>query len=92
MARRTLELNEAGEAVPAGEPEVITQRKRPEVGRYLLQVDRQTKSSFATAGAAETAGMVIKKGYPVVQVSVYDSRESVSTPVDFPVQSSDAAV
>jgi hypothetical protein len=91
VARRTIELNETGEPATAGEPEVITQRKRPEVGRYWLQVDRQTKSSFATAGAAETAGMEIKKGYPVVQVSVYDSIESVSTPVDFPVQSSKAA-
>jgi hypothetical protein len=28
--------------------EVFSQRKRPERGRYLLQVDRQTKGSYTT--------------------------------------------
>ena len=37
------------------------------------QVRRQTKRSYATAEAAETAGMVIKKDRPIVRVSVYDS-------------------
>ena len=27
-------------------PEVVSQRAKPERGRYLLQVDRQTKGSF----------------------------------------------
>ncbi len=27
-------------------PEVVSQRVKPERGRYLLQVDRQTKGSF----------------------------------------------
>ena len=35
--------------------DVFSQRKRPERGRYLLQVDRQTKASFATLEAAEKA-------------------------------------
>jgi len=29
--------------------EVFSQRKRPESGRYLLQVDRQTKGSYKTS-------------------------------------------
>jgi hypothetical protein len=44
----------------------------------LLQVDRQTKQSYATAEAAEKAGMVIKKGHPIVRVSVYDSVETAN--------------
>jgi hypothetical protein len=32
--------------------EVFSQRKRPESGRYLLQVDRQTKGSYKTSEAA----------------------------------------
>jgi len=32
--------------------EAPSQRKRPESGRYLLQVDRQTKGSYPTAEAA----------------------------------------
>jgi hypothetical protein len=59
-----------------------TQRKKPEVGRFLLQVDRQTKSSHKTAEAATAAGSAIKKGHPKVQVAVYDTVESVSTVVD----------
>jgi len=52
--------------------EVISQR-RPENARFLLQVDRQTKTSFSTYEAAEKAGLVIKKNFPVVRVAIYDS-------------------
>ena len=54
------------------------QRKKPEE-RYWLQVDRQTKKSFATLAPAEEAGEVIKKAHPVVQVSIYDSVDCVNT-------------
>jgi hypothetical protein len=64
---------------PADEPEqAVGQRKKPEAGRFLLQVDRQTKGSYQTAEAAEQAGLVIKKGYPIVQVGVYDSVDCVN--------------
>ena len=53
--------------------DVFSQRKRPELGRYLLQVDRQTKGSYTTSNAAQSAALVIKTGHPVVQVSVYDA-------------------
>jgi hypothetical protein len=33
---------------------VPSQRKRPESGRYSLQVDRQTKGSYLTAEAAQS--------------------------------------
>jgi hypothetical protein len=68
--------------------EVLSQSKRPEVGRFLLQVDRQTKRSYATAEAAETAGMVIKKGHPIVRVSVYDSVETANKILELPEGSS----
>ena len=92
MAPRVRERLDTAAATPESENEVVSQRKRPEVGRFWLQVDRQTKRSFATAGDAETAGMVIKKGHPLVQVSVYDSVESVNTPVDLPVGAATAAI
>jgi hypothetical protein len=38
-------------------------------------VDRQTKGSYATYDAAETAGTGIKKHYPILQVAVYDGVE-----------------
>jgi hypothetical protein len=68
--------------------EIASQRKRPETGRYWLQIDRQTKGSYTTLEAAQQAGLVIKKKYPVVQVSVYDSVESTNTIVDAPSASS----
>ena len=49
---------------------------------YLLQVDRQTKGSYTTSEAAQTAALVIKTGYPIVQVSVYDSVEYTHTMVE----------
>jgi len=64
--------------------EVFSQRKRPEAGRYWLQVDRQTKGSYATAEAAQSVAQAIKKGYPIVQVSVYDRVESTHTIVELP--------
>ena len=62
--------------------EVFSQSKRPERGRFLLQVDRQTKGSYTTAEAAQTAALVIKNAYPIVQVSVYDNVDNSNTLVE----------
>jgi hypothetical protein len=78
MAPRTIKLREQEEPAQEAEQEVFSQRKRPEVDRFLLQVDRQTKSSFATSEAAEEAGTVIKNSHPILQVAVYDRVQSVS--------------
>jgi hypothetical protein len=87
MATRVIKLREAEEPAPKMQ-EALSQSKRPEVGRFLLQVDRQTKRSYATAEAAETAGMVIKKDHPIVRVSVYDSVETANKIIELPVGSS----
>ena len=87
MTPRVMKLREATE--PAPEPEQPTsQRKRVETGRYLLQVDRQTKGSYETAELAEAAGLKIKTGHPIVQVSVYDSVECRNTLVELPAKAS----
>ena len=62
--------------------------KRPERGRYLLQVDRQTKNSYTTSEAAQSVALAIKTGYPIVQMSVYDSVEHTHTMVEVPAASS----
>ena len=61
----------------ADEPaqEIFSQRRKPEVGQFRLQVDRQTKASFVTYEAAEKAGAEIKRAHPVVRVSVYNAVE-----------------
>ena len=68
--------------------EVFSQRKRPERGRYLLQVDRQTKNSYTTSEAAQSVALAIKTGYPIAQVSVYDSVEHTHTMIEVPAASS----
>ena len=64
--------------------EVFSQRKRPESGRYLLQVDNQTKDSYRTPEAAQSAALAIKMAYPIVQVSIYDSVDNSTRPVELP--------
>jgi hypothetical protein len=61
------------------EPPPTSQRKRTDDGRYLLQIDRQTKGSYESHETAQKAGLAIKKNHPVVQVSVYDRIESTNT-------------
>ena len=69
-----------------GEPadEHGRQQKRPEIGQFRLQVDSQTKQSYATYAAAEEAGMAIKKGYPILQVAVYDLLAGVNKIIELP--------
>jgi len=67
----------------AAEPEVarVGQTRQP-LARYRLQVDRQTKATFASLDEARTAGEAIKKAFPVVQVSIYDAEQSSQTRLD----------
>jgi len=53
--------------------EASGRQKRPELAQFRLQVDRQTKASYATHEDAEQAGLAIKRKYPLVQVAVYDA-------------------
>jgi hypothetical protein len=84
MATRQMKMPEKTESEPE---EHFSQRKRPELGRYLLQVDRQTKSSHPTAETAKLAGLAIKKNYPILHVTVYDSVECASTVLSLPATS-----
>ena len=65
-------------------PEFFAQRKRPEIGQFRPQVDRQTKASFTTFEAAEEAGLEIKKGHPIVRVAVYDTVECMNRIIELP--------
>jgi len=84
MAPRVISLRENAQPAQENDQERFSQRKRPELGRFLLQVDRQTKGSYTTTEAATAAGMIIKTAHPIVQVSVYDSVDTVNTLVELP--------
>jgi hypothetical protein len=73
VAERQIRMPTRKSTVKEEAVEVVSQRQRPDVGRYLLQVDRQTKGSYQTAEAAQSAALEIKKAFPVLQVSIYDN-------------------
>ena len=60
--KKVVRTEQADEARP--------KREQPEMDRYLLQVDRQTKRSFKTAEAAGSAALEIKTRFPALQVSI----------------------
>ena len=82
MAARVVAKTETTADHEEAAPEPFGQRKRPETGQFCLQVDRQTKASYATYEAAEKAGLVIKKGHPILHVSVYDAVEGVNKVIE----------
>jgi hypothetical protein len=89
MATRQIKMPVKDESEKEKEvDDVFSQRKRPERGRYLLQVDRQTKGSYTTSEAAQSAALVIKTAHPIVQVSVYDSVDNSNTMVEVPAAAS----
>ena len=57
-------------------------RARPEMDQFRLQVDRQTKALYETYEAAEKAGLMIKKGHPILYVTVYDAVEGVNKVIE----------
>jgi len=63
-----------------------SQHAKKETGNFRLQVDRQTKAFYETEEAAKAAGLVIKKGHPVVQVSIYNSSEGTNTIIESPAK------
>jgi hypothetical protein len=83
MAPRQMKMPAKDDAEKSPEAnDAFSQRKRPELGRYLLQVDRQTKGSYATSNAAQAAALAIKTSHPVLQVSVYDAVDHTYTIVE----------
>ena len=77
ITKRTTDLED-----PAREP--LGQGKPRDKGQFRLQVDRQTKTSYATYEAAEEAALVIKKGHPILHVAVYDAVEGVNKVIELP--------
>jgi hypothetical protein len=51
---------------------------RPTEERFLLRVDGQIKRSFSSKEDAATAGAVIKKAYPIVVVTVVDTKNGTT--------------
>ncbi len=50
-------------------------QSRPKEERFILRVDGQMKRSFSSKEPAMTDGAAIKKAYPVVMVTVLDSKD-----------------
>jgi len=83
VSREPRKLARAPEASqPVAEP--IVHFKPIENGQFRLQVDRQTKASYATFEAAKAAALAIKKGHPNLHVAVHDGVASVNTMIELP--------
>jgi hypothetical protein len=76
MALRSKTMSKDSDPIETA-PLAVDQRKQPDQ-RFRLQVDRQTKRSFATLKPAVEAGALIKKAHPIVQVSIYDAVDAVN--------------
>ncbi len=50
-------------------------QSRPKEERFILRVDGQMKRSFSSKEPAMTDGAAIKKAYPVVMVTVLDTKD-----------------
>ncbi|MEA2980040.1 MAG: hypothetical protein QOF09_1863 [Alphaproteobacteria bacterium] len=83
MASRP-EIKVTKKSEPEDAQEAPSQKQKKEAGNYRLQVDRQTKAFYMTEEAAEAAGLLIKKGHPIVQVSIYNSAEGVNKIIELP--------
>jgi hypothetical protein len=79
MAARVTKKNKPEDTAPQS----TSQDKLPE-GRFRLQVDKQTKATYATLEAAEAAGLAIKKSHPIVYVGVYDQLKGVNKVIQMP--------
>jgi len=82
-SRPEIKVNKPAPAEEAAQ-EAPNQKAKKEIGNYRLQVDRQTKAFYLTEAAADAAGLIITKGHPVVQVSIYNSAEGVNKIIELP--------
>jgi hypothetical protein len=79
--RLRADRNAVAEPLPEG---AFGQRKPPENGRFRLQVDGQTKASYPTREAAEEAGLAIKRGFPILHVTIFDAEDAQSQAIALP--------
>ncbi|MGF6429689.1 MULTISPECIES: hypothetical protein [Bradyrhizobium] len=55
------------------EPKKPLRADRPPTEGFVIIVDKQFKSEFDTAEAAETSGRQLKAAYPMLQIEIYDA-------------------
>ncbi|MGY3693419.1 hypothetical protein ACVIGA_003499 [Bradyrhizobium sp. USDA 3240] len=52
---------------------------RPPTEGFVIIVDKQFKSEFDSAEAAETSGRQLKAAYPMLQIEIYDAASKART-------------
>ncbi|PDT75361.1 hypothetical protein [Bradyrhizobium sp. C9] len=52
---------------------------RPPTEGFVIIVDKQFKSEFDSAEAAETSGRQLKAAYPMLQIEIYDATSKART-------------
>ena len=87
MPQRHFRMPTKKVAEPEQTEEERLPQQQPGTERYQLQIDRQTKRSFKTSEAAQSAALEIKSRFPTLQVSIYDGVTKSRTMVDVPKSS-----
>jgi hypothetical protein len=62
----------------------VTRTRHRDAGLRQTRTVELTAESLWVSDAAEAAGMAIKKGHPVVRVSIYDAVECVNRAIELP--------
>ena len=76
----------------SGDGRKISQRRLdalPTEG-YGVQVDGKIKAEYTTSQAAMTAGLIIKKSFPAVQVVMFDASDQTRVPIELPKETAEA--
>ena len=73
LARIPRRFTDEGSGVKQSSEAPFGRQRPPEEGRFRLQVDRQSKGSFATREAAKEAALAIKRTFPILHVTVFDA-------------------
>ena len=87
MNSRARASDHTRKAVKSVATDRATERKRaepPVAEPFQVAVDRQLKSGHPTYESAEKAALIIKRQYPQLHVTVYDSRQKRHTDIERP--------
>jgi hypothetical protein len=66
---------------------VFLRNAGPSLGVISSRLTSQTKGFFPTPEAAHSAGLKIKKSFPILQVAIYDNVQNTWTLVKLPAGS-----
>jgi hypothetical protein len=84
LGLKTRQAKDDGAATISDDTPITPAPRERTENQFRLQVDRQTKASYATYEAAEAAGLAIKQNHPILHVAVFDAQAGVNKVIEPP--------